>query len=197
MALIADKSKRCKYVLKLAGLALTIANLYCGECWAQLKEETLVATIPTGFKIGSQTTHDRVTTLEWIKESESLLTWTEMVTVQVDRRSIRTTPPQLLQGIGTKWLHACKDSVANQKPDGEANGYPVSMLLVHCPVNAATGKPETIVFRVINGNDALYSIQKTFKFDPSNEQLKQIMKYLDGVNVCDPRRSDHPCPKLD
>jgi hypothetical protein len=195
--LIADKTQRCKYVLKRAGLALAIASLQCGACWAQLKEETLVATIPTGFKIGSQSSRDRVTTLEWIKESESLLNWTEMVTVRVDRHSTKTTPPQVLQGIGTKWLHACKDSVANQKPDGEANGYPVSMLLVHCPVNAATGKPETIVFRVINGNDALYSIQKTFKFDPSNEQLKQIMKYLDGVNVCDPRRSDHPCPKLD
>jgi hypothetical protein len=196
-ALIAEKSKRCKYVMKPAVLALTFASMYWGECWAQLKDETLVATIPTGFKIGSQTNHDRVTTLEWIKESESLQNWTEMVTVQVDRGSNKTTAPQFLQGIGTKWLHACKDSVANQKPDAEANGYPISMLLVHCPLNATTGKPETIVFRVIKGNDALYSIQKTFKFDPSSEQLKQIMKYLNGVNVCDPRRTDHPCPKLD
>jgi hypothetical protein len=195
IALFADKPKGCKYILHLA--ALLLASLYCGASWAQLKDETLVATIPTGFKIGSQTNHDRVTTLEWIKESESLQNWTEMVTVQVDRSGNKATPPQLLQGIGTKWLLACKDGVANQKPDAEANGYPTSMLLLHCPLNTATGKPETIVFRVIKGNDALYSIQKTFKFDPSNEQLKQIMKYLNGVNVCDPRRTDHPCPRLD
>ena len=124
--------------MKPAVLALTFASMYWGECWAQLKDETLVATIPTGFKIGSQTNHDRVTTLEWIKESESLQNWTEMVTVQVDRGSNKTTAPQFLQGIGTKWLHACKDSVANQKPDAEANGYPISMLLVHCPLNAST-----------------------------------------------------------
>jgi hypothetical protein len=194
--LIAEKPKRCKYVLKMSALALLLASLYCDESWAQLKDETLVATIPTGFKIGSQTNHDRTTTLEWIKESETVQNWTEMVTVQVDRGINRMTPPQVLQSTGKKWLGTCKDSAANQIPDGQANGYAVSMLVVHCPLNAATGKPETTVLRVIKGNDALYTIQKTFRFDPSNDQVGQIMKYLNHVNVCDMRGTDHPCPRV-
>ncbi len=194
--MIAEKSKRCKYVLKMSALALMLASLYCDESWAQLKDETLVATIPTGFKIGSQTNHDRTTTLEWIKESETVQNWTEMVTVQVDRGINRMTPPQVLQSTGKKWLGACKGSAANQIPDAQANGYAVSMLVVHCPLNAATGKPETTVLRVIKGNDALYTVQKTFRFDPSNDQVGQIMKYLNHVNVCDMRGTDHPCPKV-
>jgi hypothetical protein len=194
--LIAEKSKRCKYVLKMPALTLMLTSVYCGVSWAQLKDETLVATIPTGFKIGSQTSHDRTTTLEWIKESETVQNWTEMVTVQVDRGINRMTPPQVLQSTGKKWLATCKGSAANQIPDGQANGYAVSMLVVHCPLNAVTGKPETTVLRAIKGNDALYTVQKTFRFDPSNDQVGQIMKYLNRVNVCDTRGAEHPCPKV-
>jgi len=177
-------------------LALTIAGLLCGESWAQLKEETLVAAIPPGFKIGSQTSHERLTTLEWVAESETVQNWTELVTVQVDRGPSLTTPAQFLQKVAEKSLHACKGGAANAILDGQANGYPVSMLLVSCPLNTATGKPESSVFRVIRGHDALYSVAKTFRFAPSKEQLGQLMKYLDSVNVCDPRQTEHPCPKL-
>jgi hypothetical protein len=187
---------RRKYVLQASVFALTLASLCCSESWAQLKGETLVATIPTGFKMGSQADHDRVTTLEWVRETESAQNWTEKVTVQIDRRINPTTPPQVLQGIGKKWLSTCKGSAANQIPDGQANGYPVSMLLVHCPLNAATGKPETTVLRVIKGTDAIYSIQKTFKFYPSNYNVGQIMKYLNTVIFCDTRQTDHRCPKI-
>jgi hypothetical protein len=194
---MAAKSNRGRQVIKISALALTIASLYCGESWAQLKDETLVATIPTGFKIGSQTSHDRTTTLQWVKESESAQNWTEMVTVQVDRGKTPLSPHQLLDGTSKKWQSACKGAVANEILDGQVNGYPVSMLLVRCPLIAATGKPETTMFRVIKGNDALYSIQKTFRFEPSKEQLGHIMKYLSSVNVCDVRGTDHPCPKVD
>ena len=194
--MIAEKRKRSTCVLKTSVLVLMLASLYCGPSWAQLKDETLVATIPAGFKMGTQTSHDRTTTLEWVRESESVQNWTEMVTVQVDRGSNRLTPAQVIQSTGKKWLSACKGSAANQIPDGQANGYPVSMLVVHCPLNAVTGKPETTVWRVIKGNDALYTAQKTFRFDPSNDQIGQIMKYLNSVNVCDMRGTEHPCPKV-
>jgi hypothetical protein len=196
-ALIAEQLKGGMYFSRGSLLALTLASLVCGQSWAQLKGETLVATIPDGFKMGSQSDHDRVTTLEWVRTTESAQTWTEMVIVQIDRRATASTPPQVVQAVGKKWLGTCKGSAVNQIPDGQANGYPVSMLLVHCPLNAATDKPETTVLRVIKGGDALYSIQKTFRFEASNTQLGQIMKYLNAVNVCDTRQTDHPCPKID
>ena len=186
-----------KRAMKISVLALALGTVYCGASWAQLKDETLVATIPTGFKIGSQSSHDRTTTLQWVRESESAQNWTEMVTVQVDRGKSTLSPHQLLETTSKKWHSACKGAVANEILDGQVNGYPVSMLLVHCPVVAATSKPETTMFRVIKGNDALYSIQKTFRFEPSKEQLGQIMKYLSSVNVCDARGTEHPCPKVD
>jgi hypothetical protein len=195
--LIAEKLISCKAILRASLLAVASAGLFCGVSWAQLKGETLVATIPAGFKMGSQTDQDRVTTLEWVRDTESPQNWTERVSVRIDRRPNALTPPQVLQGVGKKWLTTCKGSVVNQISDGQANGYPVSMLLVHCPLNAASGKPEIAVVRVIGGRDALYSIQKTFRFEPSNAQLGQIMKYLNSVNVCDTQQADHPCPKVD
>jgi hypothetical protein len=194
---MAAKSTRGKRLIRISALALAIATLYCGESWAQLKDETLVATIPAGFKIGSQSSHDRTTTLQWVKESESAQNWTEMVTVQVDRAKSAQSPHQLLESTSKKWQSSCKGAVANEILDGQVNDYPVSMLLVRCPLVAATSKPETTMFRIIKGNDAVYSIQKTFRFEPSKEQLGQIMKYLGSVNVCDVRGTEHPCPRVD
>lgn len=49
---------------------------------------------------------------------------------------------------------------------GTVNAYPVSMLLLACPRNPATHMPETTVFRVIQGQDALYVVQWAWRSNP-------------------------------
>jgi hypothetical protein len=68
------------------------------------------------------------------------------------------------------------------------------MLLLSCPRNPKTGKPETTAFRVILGNDALYSIQRAFRSVPQPDQLASAVKFLGTVSLCDFERPGHPCP---
>lgn len=194
--MITRKFERRNSVSNVAALAFAITSLVCGESWAQPVGENLVAAVPSGFKVGYQTGHDQMSMQEWVRESESVANWTEMVTVQVFHANKTQTPYQFLQSIGKQWLQTCTGAVPNNIVNGRANGYPVSMLLLRCPLNPATKKPATTAVRVIRGGDALYSVQKAFRFDPSNEQLAQAMLYLSNVIVCDTRQADHPCPNF-
>lgn len=161
-----------------------------------MQAENLILAQPAGFKVGYQSNRDDSAISEWIPEGQSVGSWTEMLTVQV-YRGVKVDAATFLQGIGKKWSDACPGSGGKGIFTGQTNGYAVSMLVLRCPKNSATGKPETTAFRVIKGNDALYSVQRAFRSDPSDAELDDVMHYLAKVSVCDTRAPEHPCPSLD
>jgi hypothetical protein len=96
-------------------------------------------------------------------------------------------------------MNDCPGTTAKGKRiyTGQVNGYVVSMLLLRCPMNPHTGKPETTAFRVIKGKDALYSVQRAWRAVPSDQDVANVMEGLGKVTVCDTRTPEHPCPALD
>jgi hypothetical protein len=163
---------------------------------AQVKDETLLVHMPDGFKVGYQSSHDGMTMQEWVPEKETVENWSEMVTVQVflGRKTLDTAP--FLNRIGQQWLATCAGSTPDTIHTGQANGYIVSMLLLHCPLNPQSGKPETTLFRAIKGNDSFYVVQRAARYEPSKDQISTMAHYLSAVNVCDARTREHPCPDL-
>ena len=168
------------------------------DVWGQppLKAESLLLAQPAGFKVGYQSNHADSAISEWIPEGQSVEAWTEMLTVQV-YRGAKVDAATFLQGVGKKWSGACPGSGGKGIFTGQTNGYAVSMLVLRCPKNLTTGKPETAAFRVIKGNDALYSVQRAFRSEPTDAELDDVMHYLAKVSVCDTRAPEHPCPSLD
>jgi hypothetical protein len=67
------------------------------------------------------------------------------------------------------------------------------MLVLRCPNNPRTGRPETTAFRIIRGEDALYDVQYAWRSVPSDEAVEAAMKILGQFTVCDSRRVEHPC----
>jgi hypothetical protein len=166
------------------------------SAWAQLKNENLLEQMPSGFKIGYQTSHDGMNMQEWVPEGETVENWSEMVTTQIflGRKDLDTA--QFLNFIGQKWLKDCTGSTPNAIHTGNANGYPVSMLLLQCPLNPQSGKPETTLFRAIKGSDSFYIVQRSARSIPSKDQIAKMAQFLGTVNVCDTRSPEHPCPGL-
>jgi hypothetical protein len=101
-----------------------------------------------------------------------------------------------LSGLRSQWLAACPGSVEPTIRTGHANGYPVSMVLLECPLNPATGKPEVALVRGISGADSFYLIQFAWRAAPTQDQLNTATRYLGTVNACDTRTPDHPCIDL-
>jgi hypothetical protein len=161
-----------------------------------INAENLLFSPPKDFKVGYQSSHDNRQITEWIPASETVEDWTQMLTVQVFRRAT-VDGGRFLQDVGKRYMDACPGTIAKGIFTGQINGYTVSMLLLKCPKNPGTGKPETTAFRVIKGNDALYSVQRAWTSAPSDQEIDNVMQALAKVTVCDTRTPDHPCPSFD
>jgi hypothetical protein len=180
--------------LNLALMMLSFASIASGQ--SLIDAENLLFSPPKDFKIGFHSEHDNRMMTEWVPAAETVEDWTQMLTVQI-YRGATVDSATFLQGVGKRYMDACTGTTAQGIVTGKVNGFVVSMLLLKCPKNPATGKPETTAFRVIKGNDALYSVQRAWRAVPSDEDLDAVMHTLAKVIVCDTRTPDHPCPSFD
>ena len=163
---------------------------------AQLSGENLLVTLPPGFKIGFQGSRNGMNIQEWVPANESVQNWSEMVTVQVFLRRTDIEPEKFLSVLSENWLKACKEARLNKIVSAQVNGYPMSSMMLQCPLLGITGKPETTLFRAIKGKDSFYLVQRAVRSVPSADQLSRIAQYLGAVTVCDVRSAQHPCPNL-
>ncbi|MCK6406118.1 MAG: hypothetical protein L6Q60_08895 [Rhodocyclaceae bacterium] len=177
-----------RFLVVFAGLLLA------GSVSAQLKDENLLQGIPAGYKIGFQERQGPIITTEMVPEAESSEEWTEMVTSQLFIGLKTVTPETFRAESRKKWLEACKDGNFAEVASGEEGGYPTALWVLSCPYSKAPGRPEITWFKAIRGQDAFYVVQKAFRFEPSNEQVQQWMRYLRQIRVCDSRIAQRACP---
>jgi hypothetical protein len=161
-----------------------------------IQGENLMFSPPQDFKMGFQSQRGSYSITEFVPRSETVDDWTHMLTVQIYPRAT-IDPASFLQDVGKRYVDSCPGTTAKGLYTGKINGYVVSMLLLRCPNNPATRKPETTAFRVIKGKDALYSVQRAWRAIPSDLEVDEVMQTLAKVTVCDPQAPEHPCPSLD
>jgi hypothetical protein len=179
--------------LILAALTATLAppNSSLG---GTLNGENLLTSLPAGFKIGFQAVKGPMTIAEYVPTAETVQDWSQMVTVQVFHNAPGADPDGLAGGVKGGWMGACPGSDVRKIKDGTENGYRFSLWLFMCAQNPGTGKPENMFAKIISGNDSLHSVQYAYRTAMTREMIPPTMKYLETVQVCDTRKSDHPCP---
>lgn len=158
-----------------------------------LENETLLVTMPKGYKVGFQNRAGNQAISEFVPQAETVEGWTEMVTVQIFFGMRDVTPSAYRARIEGLWAKACAGSEFSKVKEGAENGYPTLTWFQKCPRNSQTGKPELTWMKAVQGRDSFYLVQKAFKFEPTAEQRKEWGSYLDNVRVCDTRLPDRPC----
>ena len=181
---------------KSAAIILICCAAALSHAQSLLDAENLLFSPPKDFKIGFQSNRDNRLMTEWVPTAETVEDWTQMLTVQI-YRGAAVDSATFLQGVGKRYMDTCPGTTAKGIFTGQVNGYVVSMLVLKCPKTPATGKPETTAFRVIKGNDALYSVQRAWRAVPSDQDVDDVMHALAKVTVCDTRAPEHPCPSFD
>lgn len=182
--------------MRYFGIALLVLLAVPSVSWAEVKNETLLQSLPLGYKIDFQARQGNMGITEMVPQAESVENWTEMVTTQVFFGLKSATPEQFQANMEKNWLASCKAGQSASIANGAENGYPFTLWLLSCPLNPATGKPEITWFKAIKGNDSFYVVQKAFRFEPAREQVMQSMQYLRKVSLCDTRLPDRACPRL-
>jgi hypothetical protein len=155
--------------------------------------ENLVFSPPQDFRVGFTASHDNGVMTEYVPDGQTVDDWAQMVTVQIFHGAT-VDAAGFLQEVGSLYMGHCPGTSAKGVFTGQSNGYVVSMLLLKCPNNPKTGKPETTAFRVIRGRDALYSVQHAWRAVASDPEVEVAMHALATVTVCDTRTAEHPCP---
>lgn len=176
---------------------LTLLGCAAGSALSQspLSAENLLFAPPQDYKAAFHSTRGNSEITEYVPAGQTVEDWTEMTTVQLFRGAT-VDPASFLKGIGSRYMNDCPGTTAKGVFTGQANGYVVSMLLLKCPNNPATGKPETTGFRVFKGSDALYCVQHAWRSVPTDAEVDVAMHALAKTTLCDTRTAEHPCPAL-
>jgi hypothetical protein len=180
-------------MLRVAAIMLGVFSFTAISAQSLIDGENLLFSPPKDFKVGFQSSHDNRLMTEFVPSAETVENWTQMLTVQI-YRGATVDAATFLQGVGKRYMEACSGTTAKGIYTGQVNGYVVSMLVLKCPMNPGTGKPETTAFRLIKGKDALYSVQRAWRAVPSDQDLDDVTHALGKVTVCDTRAPEHPCP---
>jgi hypothetical protein len=183
-------------MIKAAAITLAACSATTALGQSLIDAENLLFSPPKDFKVGFQSNHDNRLMTEFVPVAETVEDWSQMLTVQI-YRGATVDAATFLQGVGKRYMDTCSGTTAKGIYTGQVNGYVVSMLLLKCPMNPGTGKPETTAFRVIKGKDALYSVQRAWRAVPSDQDLDDVMHTLAKVTVCDTRTPEHPCPPFE
>lgn len=158
-------------------------------------DEHLPTPIPQGYVIGHRQDVGSMAITELVPEGESVENWTQMYTVLIVRNmkqddAIAVYRAEMERG----WKAACESTKVHSIREGVENGYPFSLWLQSCELNKSVGRPEVTFFKAIGGADALYVVQKAFRYDPSKDDVIAATQYLRDIEACDLKREGHPCP---
>lgn len=155
--------------------------------------EVLNRAMPPGFKLGFQTTQGGMVMEEWVPGDETVDTWTQMITLQTFS-GLPLAPNQMLAGWGERMIAACPGLTHGNIINGYANKYPTSILVLLCPNNPQTNKPENVIARVIRGREKLYMIQFAFRRPLDAADDARAKQFMRSAVLCDTGSLENPCP---
>ena len=133
------------------------------------------------------------TLTEFVPQGQTVENWTDMVTVTRAAHMDTFSPRQFLGGIEEGWRAACPGADSHWGPSGEEQGRPFAILLLTCPINPTSGKPESTWFKGIQGLQAFHTVQKAFRTDVSPDDVRTWMAWLREVTLCGNRETP-TCP---
>jgi len=133
--------------------------------------------------------------VERIPPGETVEQWTKMVTTQ------RFAGVIVRGGSLEEWHEYMVGALANSCRNGRSSeairltvaGRPAIEFRGDCPLNQATGQPETYFIRAIEGSADLHVAQVAFRRVPSSADAEWARTHLASVTLCHVNSTDQVC----
>ncbi|WP_057462015.1 hypothetical protein [Pseudovibrio sp. POLY-S9] len=159
---------------------------------SDLKNENLLVGMPEGYKVAFSQNKNGLLVSEMIPRGQSLKNWKDMVTVQI--HFSRRVPMKVLEKQYTQVKSPiCKQQDGRLVRKGRENGYEFGLFHTSCTTTPAS-KSETVLTKVILGNDSTYFTIKSWRSKVGKAEIVKWSRYLSGVKVCDSRIEGRKCP---
>lgn len=202
--------------LALAGL-LAATALSTGPAWAlePLGErglavvnggggEFFVTPVPITWEVAHSANSGRVMHMAWLPEGQETGSWSDKVSLQLFPGETEVTGKQLLDNIARRYARDCQNLLGTDTEVKRERGRTVAFRLLGCTEHAQTGRGELALFRVVQGAESLYLVQRAWRtptFDTehlpfSREILGKTRLWLQGGRVCqaDSPDAEYACP---
>lgn len=159
---------------------------------AQLSAENLLFQAPENYVSASKTQNENVLTEVFLPKTESLANWTERLTVQTFQNlNIKAT--LFKQIFEAKYNRACKKFFSLPVSEVKEFGYDTMVWIQSCEIADTSFKNEFLVVKAIQGKEALYVVQKAFRFEATQEQSAPWIEYLKPIRLCTANSPEAAC----
>jgi hypothetical protein len=184
-----------KRVLPAATILLGLLN---GPA-ALAAEKLQVPQLP-GWKVISNVVDRSGESTELIPVGEMPDSWSHRATVQAFRGT-PLTASAFLDQVVYKTSQVCDAASAGPSSLGMVGGREAGSRTVACGRYKGDGKGSLTLYFAIRGKDAFYVVSRAWRGEPFAQgaspvgaaELTEWVSYMDGVDLCDTRDSQHPC----
>ena len=147
-------------------------------------KEMLMGRPNSSFELGYENNTDEILMSEFVQKGETVQDWSQMITIQ----SFIGYRPETLESFATRFtqlvINECSTSDQKIIWSDVQYGYDSLVLAITCQENLNTGLPEWMLVKAIQGDDALYLVQKAWKYDPDDGELENWFEELGSFVVC-------------
>ena len=147
-------------------------------------KEMLMGHPNNNFEIGYEKYSDELAMTEFVPIGETVQDWSQMITIQ----SLIGYRPETLESFATRFTQLVIDDCSGSDQEiilsDVQYGYNSLLLSINCQENLNTGLPERILVKAIQGDEALYVVQKAWKYDPKDGELADWFYELESFIVC-------------
>ena len=149
-----------------------------------------------GFVVGHRVEGANGMIVERIPTAETVHRWTRMVTVQrFTGAAQRIGAEELIGNMARVLGSGCPGGRASQVTRREVSGRPAASLRADCPLNPATGLPETFVALAIAGEADMHVAQVALRRVPSAEDAQWAARQIDSVVLCTAASREPACTR--
>ena len=166
--------------------------------------EFFLTPVPITWEIVHSANTGRVVHMAWLPRGQDTGSWSDKVSVQLFPGETDISGKQLLDQIATRYARDCSDLLGTQTEVQQKRGRTVAFRLLGCTEHSQTGRGELALFRVVQGAESLYLVQRAWRtpsFDTEHlpfarDILGKTRLWLQGGRVChaDSPEAEDACP---
>ena len=131
---------------------------------------------------------------EFVPVGETVQEWSQMITIQ----ALIGYRLETLESFATRFtqhvIDQCSASDQGIIWNDVRYGYNFLVWAISCHENLKTGLPEHMIVKAIQGDDALYVVQKAWKYEPNDGELEGWFEELGSFIVCGKNNDFKMCP---
>lgn len=168
-------------------VALALTSLAGAPARAQESGERLVSAPLPELVVGHQVERGGSLIVERIPPGETVQSWTRMVTLQRFAGSVANglTLQAWAGTFATNLRNSCRGFTIDG-PHYSGGRPPEVQFRVDCPLNPATGRPETFLLRAFAGQRDLHVLQVAFRHVPTAREVAWARNHLASAFYCAP-----------